>query len=111
LFDVPVVRVGSPAHVADWIATVRSTLGGCAVAGAEETGAVDVDRADFRMPTVAIFGNEARGLSRAYQDLASVRVRIPMAGAATSLNVSIAASVLLYEVRRQRRQSDRLSQR
>ncbi len=47
-------------------------------------------------------GNETRGLSRAYGDLCDVLVRIPVRGAADSLNVACAASILLYEADRQR---------
>lgn len=103
VFAVPVVRAASPAAVAGWIATVRQAVGPCRVVGADEKGEVDVSDHDFSRPTVVVFGNEARGLSRAYQDLCDVLVRIPIVGSATSLNVSVAASVVFYEIGRQRR--------
>lgn len=49
-----------------------------------------------------ILGNEARGLSDKVAKLADVYVKIPMPGKAESLNASIAAGVLMYEVVRQR---------
>ena len=49
-----------------------------------------------------ILGNEARGLSDKVANLADVYVKIPMIGKAESLNASIAAGVLMYEVVRQR---------
>ncbi len=49
-----------------------------------------------------IIGNEARGLSDKAADLCDAWVKIPMPGQAESLNASIAAGVLLYEVVRQR---------
>lgn len=49
-----------------------------------------------------ILGNEARGLSDTVAKLADVYVKIPMPGRAESLNASIAAGVLMYEVVRQR---------
>ncbi|HCT65100.1 MAG TPA: 23S rRNA (guanosine(2251)-2'-O)-methyltransferase RlmB [Lachnospiraceae bacterium] len=49
-----------------------------------------------------IVGNEARGLSEKIAKLADVYVKIPMLGKAESLNASIAAGVLMYEVVRQR---------
>ena len=103
LFGVPVVRVESHAQVAQWLSAVRAAVGSCHVVGADEAAAVDVDECDLTAPTVAIFGNEAHGLSRAYQQMCDARVKIPMAGAATSLNVSVAASVVFYEAHRQRR--------
>ena len=49
-----------------------------------------------------IIGNEARGLSDDAADLCDRWVKIPMPGQAESLNASIAAGVLMYEVVRQR---------
>ena len=58
----------------------------------------------YRLPTVLLFGNEGTGLGPAV--LAEIEsVRIPMSGSATSLNLAVAAGVLLYEVRRQQSQS------
>ena len=103
LFGVPVVRVESHTQVATWLSIVRTALGSCLVVGADETAAIDVDKCDLAVPVVTIFGNETHGLSRAYREMCDAHVRIPMSGAATSLNVSIAASVVFYEARRQRR--------
>jgi tRNA G18 (ribose-2'-O)-methylase SpoU len=57
---------------------------------------------DFTQPVLLLIGNEGTGLSAAWRDLADVVVRIPMAGAASSLNAANAATVLLYEAARQR---------
>jgi 23S rRNA (uridine2479-2'-O)-methyltransferase len=62
-----------------------------------------VEEVDLTRPTVLVFGNETRGLSAAYRDLADVLARIPMGGAADSLNVASAATILFYEAARQRR--------
>ena len=67
LFAIPVVRVDSPAAVERWIATVRRGLGRCLVVGADEKGSSELPAHDFTAPTVLVFGNEARGLGRAYQ--------------------------------------------
>jgi TrmH family RNA methyltransferase len=107
LFALPVVRVGSHRDVERWIGHVRQTLPTCAVAGADERATLDVFDHDFERPTVVLFGNEAQGLSRACRALCDALVRIPMAGSATSLNVSAAASVILYEATRQRRRRAR----
>lgn len=58
--------------------------------------------ADLTGPTVFLLGNEGAGLAPAYQAQASLRVAIPMQAAVESLNVAIAAALLLYEVKRQR---------
>ena len=103
LFAVPVVRLDSPAAVEEWVANVRRALGRCAVVGADEAGDVDLVAHDFGPPTVIVLGNEQRGLGRAYRAICDALVRIPMSGTASSLNVSVAASIVLYEAGRQRR--------
>ena len=50
-----------------------------------------------------MLGSEAEGLSDAWRRPSVEAVRLPMAGVADSLNVSVAAAVLLYEAWRQRR--------
>ncbi|MGH2356184.1 MAG: TrmH family RNA methyltransferase, partial [Chloroflexota bacterium] len=62
-----------------------------------------LDEVDLTGPTVLVLGNETLGLSRGYRELCDVLVRIPMYGAADSLNVACAASIMLYEADRQRR--------
>jgi TrmH family RNA methyltransferase len=67
---------------------------------------VDADglytEADLRGPLALVLGSEAEGLTSAWDDPRVEPVRIPMRGAADSLNVSVAAAVLLYEAVRQR---------
>ena len=58
--------------------------------------------ADFTKPTLVVMGNEGAGLSPEIADLADVPVRIPLARGVESLNVAIAAAIILYEVQRQR---------
>ena len=58
--------------------------------------------ADLRGPLAIVLGSEATGLSEAWRTPDVEAVRLPMAGIADSLNVSIAAAVLLYEAWRQR---------
>ncbi len=58
--------------------------------------------ADFRGPTAVVLGSEAEGLSGAWADARVTPVRIPMLGTIDSLNVSVAAAIMLYEAVRQR---------
>lgn len=66
----------------------------------------DADRrytdVDLTGPTALVMGAEAEGLDGGWRGAADARVRIPMAGVADSLNVSVAAALLVYEARRQR---------
>jgi 23S rRNA (guanosine2251-2'-O)-methyltransferase len=57
---------------------------------------------DYRVPTALVFGAEGTGLRRLVRDRCDRLVGIPMRGAVESLNVSVAAGVVLYEVVRQR---------
>jgi len=64
------------------------------------------DEADWTLPSALIMGPESEGLSEDEIALAGNSVRIPMQGAAESLNVAVAAGVLLYEAARQRSHLD-----
>lgn len=75
------------------------------------TARVDADlaytEADLTGPLAIVLGTEADGLTSAWDGPDIIPVRIPMAGTADSLNVSIAAAILAYEARRQRAGADR----
>ena len=102
LFALPVVRVPGHREVAAWVAAQRAQ--GCPVvlAAADERGDKDVFDFDFTQPTLLLAGSESAGLSAAWRELSDVVVRIPMAGAASSLNVASATTAVLYEAARQR---------
>jgi TrmH family RNA methyltransferase len=100
-FALPVCT-GDAGEVEALVARTASAFDTCQLIGADESGSVDAADCDLRVPTVLVVGNETHGLSRAYRERCDVLVRIPMAGAASSLNVAVAGSILLYEARRQR---------
>lgn len=60
---------------------------------------------DLRTPAAILFGSEGRGLPDGVADAADARVTIPMRGPVESLNVAVAAALVLYEASRQRRRS------
>jgi TrmH family RNA methyltransferase len=64
---------------------------------------VDYDEPDYRKPCAFLIGNEGNGLKKETADLADTYVKIPMEGQVESLNAAIAATVLMFEVSRQRR--------
>jgi TrmH family RNA methyltransferase len=99
LFAVPVVRMPAAAPVLDWVADLPHRP---RIVGTDERAPVDVAECDLRGPTVLLVGNETQGLSAAWRDAADEMVRIPIAGAASSLNAATAGSVVLYEAARQR---------
>jgi 23S rRNA (guanosine2251-2'-O)-methyltransferase len=71
--------------------------------GASDAADSSLYDADFSGPLALVLGGEGTGLRRLTQDLCDFQVAIPMAGRVSSLNVSVAAGVLLYEARRQRK--------
>jgi 23S rRNA (uridine2479-2'-O)-methyltransferase len=98
LFAVPIVRAASHADVVAW-ARARSA----AIIGTDEKGAADIDGVDLTGPVLLVIGNEASGLSASWRDACDGVVRIPITGAASSLNAASAGTVVLYEAARQRR--------
>jgi TrmH family RNA methyltransferase len=88
--------------------SVRSALAllkaqGISTAAAYATASVRYDEANLGGPTAFLFGNEGSGLPSEIMQAADQRVGIPMQGGVESLNVSVAAGILLFEAARQRR--------
>ena len=102
LFAVPVVRTPSHREVVDWVSSLRERGTPLEIVGTDEQGAVDIAEHDLTGPTVVAIGNETHGLSSAWRQACDQVVRIPISGAASSLNAAAAATVVLYEAARQR---------
>jgi TrmH family RNA methyltransferase len=87
----------TPADFAHW---TRDP--GCTVIGTSPDGALDYREADYASrPVVLVMGNERAGLSKEQIALCDAVVRIPMEGYVESLNLSVAAALVLYEALRQ----------
>ena len=95
--SVPFLRV---ANLARTLRQLREE--GFVVAGAACDESTSLYEADLRGPLVLVLGGESRGLRRLTREACDLAVRIPMLGRVTSLNVSVATALCLYEVRRQR---------
>jgi RNA methyltransferase, TrmH family len=67
-------------------------------------GAAEPDQVDLRKSTVLFVGSEAAGLPPAVRCACEAAVSVPMAAPVESLNVAVAAAVILYEARRQRQE-------
>lgn len=76
---------------------------GLQVIGASANTQTDYTSIDYTKPTMLIVGNEHTGISDTVRGMADAVVRIPMFGKINSLNIAVAASVMLYEVVRQRK--------
>ncbi len=102
LFAVPVVRVPGHREVLDWAVSVRARGVAVEIVGTDEHGEVDVAEHDLTGPKIVVIGNETHGLSAAWRQSCDRTVRIPIGGAASSLNAAAAGTVVLYEAARQR---------
>jgi TrmH family RNA methyltransferase len=102
LFAVPVVRAASHREVLDWVTRLRDGGVPLEVIGTDEHGDVDIADHDLSGPELVLVGNETHGLSAAWREASDRMLRIPITGAASSLNAAAAATVVLYEVARQR---------
>lgn len=71
--------------------------------GLDERGSVDYDRFDYRCNFVLVLGGEGTGLHELTRRTCDHLLRIPMAGQVSSLNVSVAGAIVMYEAARQRR--------
>ena len=63
----------------------------------------DVSRVDFKAPIVLIIGSEGKGMRRLTKENCDYLLKIPMVGRINSLNASVAAAILMYEIFRQRK--------
>jgi TrmH family RNA methyltransferase len=103
IFALPTVTAPGPTALLPWLSQIERSVGSLQIVAAEEGAERDAWDVDFRGATVLLLGNEKWGLSASSKEMAHMRARIPMSGAASSLNVAVAGSILLYEIRRQRR--------
>jgi 23S rRNA (guanosine2251-2'-O)-methyltransferase len=72
------------------------------VVGAASEGSTEYTSWDWTLPSALFLGSEGSGLHRLVKERCDTLVRIPVHGHLKSLNVSVAAGVLLYEALRQR---------
>ena len=70
---------------------------------ADSDGGIPYTQSDFRPPLALIVGGEAAGAGERSFSLAKIKVHIPMPGGSESLNAAVAASILIFEVTRQRK--------
>ena len=106
LFALPVVRMEDGTALATWYTRIRAAGHALAVVASSAHGTQVYYELNYCRPLVLLLGSERHGLPEAVRAQADALVRLPMAGRATSLNVSAAAAALIYEAVRQRRAAD-----
>jgi 23S rRNA (guanosine2251-2'-O)-methyltransferase len=97
VFNVPICKVD---HVKDAIFYLQGS--GYKVYGASEKAPETYFKSDFKTPTAIVMGSEGSGISKSVLNLLDGLISIPMMGKTKSLNVSVAAGAILFEVLRQR---------
>lgn len=97
LFSVPLAEADSTAAI-DWLKGR-----GIKIIAATPHATEDYYGVDLRTGIAFALGTEQYGLSPRWMEAADLKVRIPMAGQADSLNVAAAATILMFEAVRQRR--------
>jgi TrmH family RNA methyltransferase len=95
VFSVEIARVASSEELFHWAReTGLQTI-------ATSAKAVDLySEVHYRLPALLLLGSEGDGLPKSVIGAADLAVTIPMAGRASSLNLAVAAGLLLYELRR-----------
>jgi 23S rRNA (guanosine2251-2'-O)-methyltransferase len=77
------------------------------IVGLEGGARTPYDEVDLTQPTALVLGSESRGMRRLVREQCDYLVSVPMSGHVDSLNVSVAAGVVLFEAIRQRRHPPR----
>lgn len=95
---IPVVRVTNMSRT---IEELKER--GLWIAGTDAKGKEDYREFDGTMPLGLVIGSEGKGMGRLVREKCDFLLRMPMAGRVTSLNASVAAALLMYEVYRKRR--------
>lgn len=98
---VPLVRVGNAAQALE-----RIREEGFFLLGADPAGGSEIYEQDLRRDVCLVIGGEGKGLRPGLKKLCDELVSIPMVGPVASMNASVAAGILFFEVLRQRRQTD-----
>ena len=85
------------------IQDLKDHLADYAIVATVLDGSKDLYDIEFPEKTAVVVGNEAHGVSNEVVDMAQIRTLIPMCGNSESLNASVAGSVVMYEIFRQKR--------
>lgn len=93
LNKIPVARVQSIMKTLDFL---RNS--GLKIISASEKGSNNIRSADLKGPVVVVMGSEDRGVSPEIMGISDENVSIPLSGSIESLNVSVAAGIILYEI-------------
>ncbi|GIN22845.1 23S rRNA (guanosine(2251)-2'-O)-methyltransferase RlmB [Siminovitchia fordii] len=99
---IPVARVTNLARTVDELKNR-----GIWIFGTDAKESTDYRQMDASLPLAVVIGSEGKGMSRLIKEKCDFRIHLPMSGHVTSLNASVAAALLMYEVYRKRQPLER----
>lgn len=99
VFALPFGELPSAEAAVEWL---RNQPSRPLIVGTSARGTKNLSEIDLTDPVALVIGNETFGLSHAWKEQCDILARIPICGAASSLNAGSAATVCFYEVSRQR---------
>jgi 23S rRNA (guanosine2251-2'-O)-methyltransferase len=94
------VKICSVSNLVNTIKILKEN--GYWVFGSSLEGAVNYSEPDYKIPIAVIFGNEEKGIRRLTAENCDILIKIPMSGKIQSLNVSVSAGIILFEIVRKR---------
>ena len=101
LHAIPICRESNLKDTIDFL-----KASGLRIASCTEKGSTPHHKTELSGPLAIVMGSEEDGISSEYLKRSDVRVQIPMRGKISSLNVSVATGIILFEVLRQRELSE-----
>lgn len=97
LMSLPICRVE---HLKDVIYLLKQT--GIQIVGATEKTEIFYNDVDMKVPTTIIMGSEETGIDKNILKICDIQAKVPIMGKISSLNVSVATGIMLYEALKQR---------
>ena len=97
VFFTKIILLESMEKLADFIKSQKE-INSMEVIGTDSEGAVSLNNIKIKRPVMLILGNEAKGMSVKLKEICDKTVSIPINGNVNSLNVSCAASILMWEI-------------
>lgn len=103
-FNLPVIRISDNKMLFEYVNKLRTWYPDFITVGTTAHNAKPIYTANLASPLMLMMGNETMGLNKAFKEYCDLLCTIPMSekSYATSFNVSCAASILMYEITRQR---------
>lgn len=96
VFNISISRIPNLIDAVDLLRAL-----GLKIISATEKGHLNVQDADMKGPLALVMGSEDKGITKSILKRSDVLVKIPLTGKTESLNVSVAAGIILYEINRQ----------